>query len=54
MAESFASLGVKVTIIQRNIRLIPREEEEASEVIEKIFREKGIDVYTNTVAERVI
>ncbi len=54
MAESLASLGVKVTIIQRNICLIPREEEEASEVIEKIFREKGIDICTNTVAEKVV
>ncbi len=49
LAESFANLWVKVTLIQRNIRLIPREEEEASEVIEKVFEQKGIELFTNTI-----
>jgi len=40
LAESFANAGVKVTLIQRNINLIPREEQESSDLIKKIFEEK--------------
>lgn len=52
LAESFISIWVKVTIIQRNIRLIPREEKESSEVIEKIFEEKWINIMTSTTVEK--
>jgi pyruvate/2-oxoglutarate dehydrogenase complex dihydrolipoamide dehydrogenase (E3) component/uncharacterized membrane protein YdjX (TVP38/TMEM64 family) len=48
LAESFANLWVKVTIIQRNVRLIPREEENASEILEKVFREKWIKIFTSS------
>jgi len=53
LAESFANSGVNVTIIQRNNRLIPREEEESSDLIRKIFEEKGIKVLTSTIVEKV-
>ena len=52
LAESFANLWVNVTLIQRNTRLIPREEEESSEVIEKIFKDKWMEVLTNTVIQK--
>ena len=52
LAESFANLWVKVTIIQRNIRLIPKEEKQASEVIKKVFKSKGIEILTNTTVEK--
>jgi len=53
LAESFANLGVKVTLIQRNERLIPREEDEASEVLTKIFHEKWIEVLLGNEVVRV-
>jgi len=52
LAESFANLWVKVTLVQRNIRLIPREEKESSEVIEKVFEEKNIEVLTHTIVKK--
>ena len=52
LAESFANLWVKVTLIQRNTRLIPQEETEASEIIEKVFTDKWIEVLTNTVIQK--
>lgn len=54
LAEAFANLWVKVTLIQRNKNLIPREEAESSEILEKIFKEKNIEVLTNCVVENAI
>jgi len=53
LAESFANAWVNVTIIQRNTKLIPREEEESSILIRKIFEDKGIKVFTDTTIEKV-
>lgn len=52
LAEAFANSGVNVSIIQRNIRLIPNEEPESSELIQKNLEEKGIKVFTNTIIEK--
>jgi len=52
LAEAFANSWVKVTIIQRNNRLIPREEKESSDLIEKLFKEKWINVLTNCEVEK--
>jgi len=52
LAESFVNLWVKVTIIQRNINLIPREEKESSEVLEKVFKKKGIKIMTSTTVNK--
>jgi len=53
LAEAFANSWVNVTIIQRNARLIPREEKESSHLMRKIFDEKGIKVFTDTIVEKV-
>lgn len=53
LAEAFQNSWVNVTIIQRNSKLIPREEKESSHLIRKIFKEKWIKVLTDTVVERV-
>jgi len=52
LAEAFANSWVKVTIIQRNNRLIPKEEKESSDLIEKLFKEKWINVLTNCEVEK--
>jgi len=50
LAESIASLWVKVHLVQRNKDLIPQEEQESRDLLRKIFEEKGIEVYTNMTA----
>ena len=47
LSESIASLGTKVSIVQRNTQLIPNEERESSELIKNILSEKWIDIYTD-------
>ncbi len=46
LSESIAELWTKVSIIQRNTRLIPAEEKKSSDLIEKIFTDKWIQIYT--------
>ncbi len=52
LAEAFANLWVQVTIIQRNNRLIPREESESSLLLDEILRKKEIKILTKANAER--
>ena len=53
LAESFANAWVEVTIIQRNVKLIPREEAESSEILQSEFEKKWINIFTNTLIEKV-
>ncbi len=46
LSESISDLWTKVTIIQRNDALIPREESESSGLLQEIFKKKGIKVHT--------
>lgn len=46
LAESIVSLWTKVTIIQRNKQLVPREESETSQLLEKILIKKWVEVFT--------
>lgn len=46
MAQIFAHLGTKVTILQRSERIIPEEEEEISDGLRKYLEEEGIKVIT--------
>lgn len=48
LSEAFANLWVKVTIIQRNKYLIPREELETREFLKQDFEKKWIQVLTST------
>ncbi len=51
MAQSFARLGAKVTIVEMAPRLLIREEIEASQLLEESFKEEGIEVLTGYKAE---
>jgi pyruvate/2-oxoglutarate dehydrogenase complex dihydrolipoamide dehydrogenase (E3) component/uncharacterized membrane protein YdjX (TVP38/TMEM64 family) len=53
LAESFANIWIDVTIIQRNTRLIPREEMESSEILQSEFEKKWMTILTNTLTEKV-
>ena len=44
LGQAYAMLGARVTILQSNTRLMPRDEPEASELILKSFSEMGIRV----------
>jgi pyruvate/2-oxoglutarate dehydrogenase complex dihydrolipoamide dehydrogenase (E3) component len=46
LGQAFRRFGAGVSIVQRATRLLPEEEPDASKVIERSFREEGIDVLT--------
>lgn len=52
-AHFFAAMGTKVTILQRNQRLVPNEEPEISELLKKEMQ-KRMDVFTNIEAVEII
>ncbi len=51
--QIFHRLGVKVTVLQRRDRVLPREDEEISRELEAILHEEGLDIRTNAVPARV-
>ena len=51
--QIFHRLGVKVTILQRRDRVLPREDEEISRELEAILHEEGLNIRTNAVPTRV-
>ncbi|WP_110953987.1 dihydrolipoyl dehydrogenase family protein [Anaerosinus massiliensis] len=46
-AHIFSAAGTKVTIVQRNIRLLVKEDDEISAQIEKHMRKLGVDIILN-------
>jgi dihydrolipoamide dehydrogenase len=52
-ANIFSSFGTKVTIIEILPRILSTEDEEVSKVVYKVFRQKGIDIFTDTAVEKV-
>lgn len=53
MAEAFARLGTSVTLFETATRLLPREEFEASSIVEAALRSLGVDVQTKASIQRV-
>ena len=52
MAQAFAQLGSKVTIVIRGPRLMWREDNEATDIIEKTFEKEGITILRETSPKR--
>ncbi len=52
-SQIFHRFGVKVTVLQRRDRVLPREEEEISRGLEAILREEGIEIRTGATPNRV-
>ncbi len=52
-AHVFCEAGVEVTLVQRNVRLLPKEEALFSEQLQQSFLQRGIQVRLGTVLERV-
>lgn len=53
LGQAFSRLGSKVTIVASSDRLLPKEDPEAAQVVQKQFESEGIRVLTKTRAERV-
>lgn len=48
-AHIFNALGTKVSIIQRNVRLLPKEDEDVSALMLEKYLQRGIDVHLNSL-----
>ncbi len=44
----YATLGTQVTLVEALPHILPREDEEIGKELEKIFRKKGITIFTST------
>ena len=53
LAQALAQLGLKVTLLQRNARLLPREDPEVSDLVAVALRDDGVRVITGCHLERV-
>lgn len=54
MAQAFARLGAKVTLVEGGESLLDKEDEEVSEFIAERLREEGVDIRTGHEAVRVV
>jgi len=53
LAQFFARLGARVTVVERGPHLLGRVHEEAGELVADVFRSEGIDVRLGVGVERV-
>ncbi|HEY0147961.1 MAG TPA: FAD-dependent oxidoreductase [Allosphingosinicella sp.] len=53
LAQAFARLGSKVTQVEGSARILSREDEDVSLLLEATLRGEGVDIRTNTQAVRV-
>lgn len=51
--QMFRRFGAEVTIVQRDDRLVPREDPDVSEAVRKVLAEDGIRIDTDAAVERV-
>ena len=53
LAQAFRRFGSRVTVVERNGKLIHREDPDVTEAVERLFRDEGIEVRTGTAVDRV-
>lgn len=53
MAQAFRRLGSRVTVVERNETLIHREDPDVTAAVRDLFRDEGIEVFTNATITRV-
>ncbi len=51
-AYFYSVLGTKVTIIEMLDNILPIEDKEVSQTLEKIFKKRGIDIFTGAIVEK--
>ena len=52
LTQCFARFGSQVTLVEKSNRLMPREDQEVSTVIEQRFTDEGVKVLTETSAKK--
>lgn len=52
MAQAFARLGSNVTLLQRDTRLLPREDADAAQLVTDALRAEGVTVHTACAVQR--
>lgn len=53
LAQLFSRLGSKVTIVEKNRQLLPKEDPDIAAALQQILEEEGIRVYTGATVESV-
>ena len=53
LSQAMRRLGSRVTVIERNLRLVHREDEDFSTALHELFKDEGIDIITNARINRV-
>ncbi|MBD2550022.1 FAD-dependent oxidoreductase [Microcystis elabens FACHB-917] len=53
LAQALAQLGLPVTLLQRNERLLPREDPEVGALLRKVLKADGVRVHTGCRVERL-
>jgi len=53
LAQALNRLGIRVTILQKGDRLVPRDEPELSELLSGVLRDEGVDIHLDTESARV-
>jgi pyruvate/2-oxoglutarate dehydrogenase complex dihydrolipoamide dehydrogenase (E3) component len=53
LAQAMRRFGSRVTIIERNARLVHREDEDVTEMLSDIFRGEGIDIVTGAAITNI-
>ncbi len=54
LAQAFARLGTQCLLVQRNKRLLPREEEDASNLVESALRADGVEILLEAELESAV
>jgi len=53
LSQAMRRFGSRVTVIDRNARLVHREDQDISAALHELFRDEGIEVVTNTRITRI-
>ena len=53
LSQAYARLGTQVTLVQRNTRVLPKEDPDASTLVAAAMARDGIDVRVSTTVDRV-
>lgn len=53
LSQAMRRFGSRVTVIERNGRLVKAEDDDVTEALAALFKDEGIDVLTSTSVERV-
>jgi pyruvate/2-oxoglutarate dehydrogenase complex dihydrolipoamide dehydrogenase (E3) component len=53
LSQAMRRFGSKVTVIDRNDRLMHREDDDVTEALQNLFEDEGIDIVLNATAKRI-